>query len=387
MNFVSKGERRTHCVVCQSAQLSSIVVTPPVPVYQGCVDAPVRDDISEPMEWQVCEACASAQLANALPLELVYQGAHATGLGGAWDLHHKTFASFVAKHRRGEVLEVGGGGGKLARFFRAEEPEPGWHILEPNPTLIGDAIPRVHLVRGFLDENVSIPDQVETLVFCHCLEHIYNIGEIVAVMAAKLPLGGRVILAWPDLEKWIVRGEPGALNWEHTFFCSVATLTSLFEKSGFRLAEKAAFGKDHSVFLALTKSETVQTPSPPESDFEAVRSQIGEYFAQFARKATALNARARESGRPVFAAPASIYTQYLFAFGLDPGLVTGLIDNSPLKQGRRLYGTPLQVLPSTALEETASTVILNGGAHNVEMAARFRRENPQTDVILAAEAS
>jgi SAM-dependent methyltransferase len=385
MRLASGNERRTHCVVCASDRLGAITVTPPVPVYQGCVAEDAGGDISEPMRWEVCEACASAQLANALPLELVYQGAHATGLGSAWDLHHKAFAAFVAKHRRGEVLEVGGGGGKLARFFRAVEREPRWHILEPNPTLIGEAIPRVSLVRGFLDENFSVPDQVETLVFCHCLEHIYNIGEIVAVMAAKLPPDGRVILAWPDLESWIVRGEPGAINWEHTFFCAVETLTDLFAKNGFRLAESQTFGKDHSVFLAFAKSEAPQTQTQAKRDFEAVRARIGEYFAKFARKAAALNAMARARTRPVYAAPASIYTQYLFAFGLDPKLVAGLVDNSPLKQGRRLYGTPLRVLPSATLEGKDSTVILNGGAHNSEMAAEFKRVNPQTEILFAAE--
>lgn len=385
MNDVSNSVRRMQCVVCRGARLGAIALTPPVPVYQGCVEADAGADICEPMRWEVCEDCGSAQLANALPLELVYQGGHATGLGSAWDLHHQAFASFVARHRRGEVLEVGGGGGKLARCFRAVAPEPRWRILEPNPTVIGDPIAGVSRVRGFFDENFVLPKAVETLVFCHCLEHIYNIGEIVEVMASKLPLDGRVIVAWPDLESWIARGEPGAINWEHTFVCAVETLTSLFENNGFRLAQKQAFGKDHSLFLALTKTGEPQRRSFSAGDVEGVRAAIGEYFAKFARQASALNAAARERTRPVYAAPASIYTQYLFAFGLDPRLLSGLIDNSELKQGRRLYGAPLPVLPASALRDAASTVILNGGAHNAEMAAAFAQANGQTEILFAAD--
>ena len=209
MNIELVGERRRTCVVCRGSRLRGITVTPPVPVYQGCVDVDAGADISAPMEWEACEVCGAAQLARVLPLEMVYQGGHATGLGSAWDLHHEAFASFVARHRRGDVLEVGGGGGKLARLFRTVEPEPHWHILEPNPTLIGDAIPRVTLARGFLDSNFGLPDQVETLVFCHCLEHIYNIAEIVEIIAAKLPLDGRVILAGPIWKAGLFGVNPG----------------------------------------------------------------------------------------------------------------------------------------------------------------------------------
>ena len=64
--------------------------------------------------------------------------------------------------------------------------------------------------------------------------------------------------------------------------------------------------------------------------------------------------------------------------------MTGLVDNSPLKQGRRLYGTSMRVMPSSALKETASAVILNEGNHDSEMAAAFARANAETKVIYAS---
>jgi hypothetical protein len=314
------------------------------------------------------------------PLELVHEGGHATGLGGAWDQHHEAFAAFVAKHARGDVLEVGGGGGKLARFFRRIEAEARWCILEPNPTL-AEPIARASLMRGFFDANVSLPDGVETLVFRHCLEHIYDLAGIVAVMATKLPIGGRILIAWPNIERWILRGEPRALNWEHTFFVATDVLARLFQAHGFRLVERAAFGSDHSHFLALENTGAREQPMFSGKDASATGTHIRAYFDSFARKATALNAVAREEARPIYAAPASIYSQYLFAFGLEARRLAGLIDNSPLKQGRRLYGVALANNSSAALAERPSAVFLNGGAHNAEMATSFRRANPETEIV------
>jgi len=376
---------RRACVVCGASTLTRICETPPVPVYQGCVDSDPGDDLSAAMAWDVCEDCGSAQLANPLPLDLVYQGGHATGLGAAWDRHHEAFAAFVARHRRGDVLEVGGGAGKLARFHHAREHAPHWTILEPNPTTDGEPIANVSWRRGFFDAAFEMPESAHTLVFCHCLEHVYELGALVEVIAAKLPRGARVVIAWPDLESWLARGEPGAINWEHTYFLTVDALTALFRRNGFRLAERETFGTEHSIFLAFEAMRVREEDGLVGGDAAAASALVREYFAKFGRRAQALNRRARESERPVYASPASIYTQYLFAFGLDPRLLRGLIDNSPLKQGRRLYGVPLTIHAAEALRAEASVVFLNGGAHAAEMASGFLRVNRATTVVRVDE--
>jgi hypothetical protein len=337
------------------------------------------------MEWQVCLNCGSAQLANPMPLELIYQGGHATGLGSAWDRHHQAFAAFVADHRCGDVLEAGGGGGKLARFFRHREPDPHWYILEPNPTLSGEPIPGVEVIRGFFDPNVLFPQRVETLVFCHCLEHIYDIGRTIEVIAHKLPKDGRVAIAWPDIRNWLAKGEPGAINYEHTFYCPVDVLLETFERNGLSLVEQRTFGDDHSIFLALKNTGTRRMGAVSSERATETRAYVKHFFATFEKKARVLNGIAEATSQPLYAAPASIYTQYLFAFGLDHSRFRGLLDNSPLKQGHRLYGTPLQVLSPSTIRDAASTVFLNGGAHTAEMTDAFKALNAETQIVSVAD--
>jgi hypothetical protein len=375
---------RARCVVCNASDLQALCATAPLPVFQGCVSTERAADVAAPMKWDSCQHCRSVQLANPMPLDLIYQAGHATGLGATWDAHHAAFASFVLAHHAGEILEVGGGGGKLARLFRNLSAEPAWHILEPNPLITGAPIPGLNLVAGFLDHRTRLPSAVQTVVFCHSLEHIYDVAEMVRLLGAQVRPGGRVLIAWPDLAAWIIRGEPGALNWEHTFYTAISTLISLFERSGFALRERRPFGTEHSVFMAFERQAAYesQTLQPgPASAGEIVKG----YFAEFARRAAALNRLACDVEQPIYVAPASVYAQYLFAFGLEQERVVALLDNSPLKQGKRLYGTRLSVQPLAEMGSRPSTVFLNGGAHTQEITRQLVQANPHVTVVSVAE--
>ncbi len=372
---------RARCMLCHGTKLVPAFATPPMPLFQGCVDTPASEDLAFPMRWEACETCGAAQLAELVPLEIVYQGGHATGLGKAWDAHNAAFAGFVAANRVADVLEVGGGGGRLARAFRASNAEPVWHILEPNPLISGDPIPNLKLARGFFDESFSLPEGVRTLVFCHSLEHMYKPREIVNLLGQRLPRGGRVLVAWPDLAKWLARGEPGAVNWEHSFYCPVDNLVVLFRQHGFRLAAREAHGAGHSVFLAFERDGAFESATPFAGGGDATLHLVREYFATFQRKVEALNRRVTQSEAPVYVAPASIYSQYLFTFGLDQSKIKGLLDNSLVKQGRRLYGTRMQVFAPAVMEGKPALILLNGGAHHAEMTAGFRAQNPAAEVL------
>ena len=67
--------------------------------------------------------------------------------------------------------------------------------------------------------------------------------------------------------------------------------------------------------------------------------------------------------------------------GLEERSLTGLLDNSPVKQGRRLYGTGLTVFAADRLRGARNPlVILNAGAHNTEIAAGLRALRPDVRI-------
>ncbi|MCJ2081052.1 methyltransferase domain-containing protein [Methylobacterium sp. J-090] len=360
-------ERRTHCAVCGSAALRPTDVAFALPAYQGCVprDVPASEQRVATLRFDTCAACGSGQVANPLPVALVYQGGHATGLGAAWDAHHARLAAFLQAHSHGAIVEYGGGAGNLARHVRRIETGPvrPWCIVEPNPVRSGPDIAGLTYREGFFGPDTPIPPETGTVLFCHCLEHLPDIAGSLRHLAAGLAPGRRVVIAWPDLEDWIDRGVPGAINWEHTIFCRFDTLVAAFQEAGFALVAREAYGPGHSLFAAFERRDGL-APVIPRGDADDTRRRLGAYAESFRTQARAVAAAL--DGRPYYLTPASIYAQALLAGGL-PDNCLGLVDNAPIKQGRTLYGTGLRVHGPEILTPD-DIVVINGGAHGDEIA-------------------
>ena len=379
-------EIRRACAVCGSDHVTPTGVTFPLPAYQGCVPATLPDavQIRPSMAFDVCADCGSAQVAAPLPPEIIYQGGHATGLGGAWTHHHRALAEFLKLHSAGPILEFGGGAGALARTFRAAEagPRRPWTIVEPNPvTNTGAPILDLDYQIGFFGPDSRVAPGIGTVLFCHCLEHLPSVAEALRHLAGELATGTRIVVAWPDLESWVEKGVPGGINWEHTFYCTVETLTAVFAREGFRRVAHAEFGPGHSHFLAFERDPAVPAQAALAGDAAATERRVRAYFETFRAQAAALNAAL--DGRAYYLAPASIYAQALLSAGLSPSCL-GLVDNAAVKQGRVLYGTGLTVHAPSVLKPD-DVLVLNGGAHADEMARGFRELVPGL-TILRAEA-
>ena len=81
-----------------------------------------------------------------------------------------------------------------------------------------------------------------------------------------------------------------------------------------------------------------------------------------------LNAQIENSTSNVYLFGAHIFSQYLFAFGLESTRIKCILDNSPLKQGKRLYGSNLLVNSPKVLEMVEKPIIiLKAGLYNKEI--------------------
>ena len=75
-----------------------------------------------------------------------------------------------------------------------------------------------------------------------------------------------------------------------------------------------------------------------------------------------------ESKEPVYLFGAHIFSQMLLNFGLCRNRIRCVLDNDPLKQGKRLYGTPFFVESPKGLKgKEKPMVILNAGAYTEEI--------------------
>ena len=74
-------------------------------------------------------------------------------------------------------------------------------------------------------------------------------------------------------------------------------------------------------------------------------------------------------------------------YGLDEGCFVGILDNSPLKHGKRLYGCALMCRkPADVLADALRTsrhlrIFLNIGCYNDEVATQLRALNADIECI------
>jgi hypothetical protein len=318
------------------------------------------------MAWSECGACGSAQIVSLPPLERIYQAGHATGLGAAWARHHAAFAEFLKAEAGAMIVDVGGGSGTLAAAYRGAGGGARWTILEPNALRVPELPDDIAVIDGFLDSAALARIKADSIVMCHMLEHVTDIGQTLRTLS-QAPDCKHVLLAWPELEAWTQKGLAGALNFEHGLYVTKPRLIAAFAAAGWRLNAAQRWDENDTWFLSFVRcaaaDETVA--------HGAAGAAITAYYARFRRDAETLaRALARHDG-DAFLMPASIYAQALLAHGLPERRFISLLDNAPVKQGRRLYGTNLWVEPpSKALPGAKQPlVILNGGAHEKEIAA------------------
>ena len=94
MNLVSRYEN----VIDQIEDLEALNTLKNFPVFMGCVEHKMEEDITADMKWFISKGNGMLQLTNLIPLDLLYQADHDAGVvGSIWLEHHQEFASFINK--------------------------------------------------------------------------------------------------------------------------------------------------------------------------------------------------------------------------------------------------------------------------------------------------
>jgi hypothetical protein len=94
-----------------------------------------------------------------------------------------------------------------------------------------------------------------------------------------------------------------------------------------------------------------------------------------------LNKLIKKSDVPVYLFGAHIFSQTLIQFGLNADKIVSVLDNSPIKQGKRLYGTLLNVESPKVLKGKGKiNLILKAGIYNDEIKKDIL-ENINSEVV------
>lgn len=321
-----------------------IAIFPAFPTYMGCVQTHEVEDIFSPMAWILRGQRGPAEVVPLLPAEVVYRAPHNDSVGSTWATHHREFGRFVAEHAVGEAIyEVGAAHGILSleaqkhRHFH-------WtmHDLAPTP------VPEYSgtIVEGaFNRDSARLHGECATLVHSHTLEHVHDPAEFMADIGELLPIGGRQIFSWPNMDHMLRAGELNFLNFEHTVFLPIRYVAELLTRFGFAIDAISHFRR-HSIFIAATKITASASPRVALSRAVLTTEEhvaFDDYFRELTSKVERMNDALQDSQRRAFVFGAHVFTQMLIAAGLDTSRLSACLDNSRLKEGQRLYGTSLMV--------------------------------------------
>lgn len=338
------------------------------PVFMGCTEQPIENDILFDMQWAISKKSGIIQLNPLLPLEILYPESHGSGnIGSLWLEHHQNFAKFIQKHQPKSILEIGGLHGILNREYKNKESLK-WTIIEPNPSPVEGVTAK--FIKGFFDEKFNFDGEVDTIVHSHVFEHIYNPNDFISQISNFLDEGQKLLFSIPNLEEMLKRKYTNCLNFEHTLLLSEAYISFLLTKFGFRQIDKVYFHEDHSIFYAFIKDSRVNLSEIPSGLYENNKKLFLDFIEYHRSLINNLNLKINNTKKekPIYMFGAHIFSQYLIECGIDINRIICLLDNDPNKQGKRLYGSEINVESPQVLKGIDSPiVILKSGVYNQEI--------------------
>lgn len=362
-NFIN----RTSCAITADNDLEHLDQLKNFPIFMGCVDSPVSQDVVADMCWAISQKSGLIQLSKLIPLNILYSESHGSGdVGRLWDSHHKAFASFIAHNSDSQsVFEIGGAHGRLCREYMKLKNVP-WTILEPNPMPVQGCTAR--FIKGFFDENFVWPEPFDTVTHSHVLEHIYKPDEFMKYLSGFMKTGQKLVFSLPNMQVMLERKYTNSINFEHTVFLTEPYVEYLLAKHGFKLASKEYFMDDHSIFYSAVRDAEVKPVPLPQDLYQKNKKLYIDYVSYHKTLIADLNQKMSETKQPIYLFGAHVFAQYLLEMGLNAGKIVSLLDNDPKKQGCRLYGTKLSVSSPKVLADIENPiVILKAGVYNDEI--------------------
>jgi SAM-dependent methyltransferase len=356
MKFLSEYIERDVSIMTDKQELEDLYIFKDFPVFMGCVEHGLEDDLFFNMEWAICKETGMIQLNKLIPLEILYQNQHNDGIGKTWAEHYDEFSKFIFKYHPKNILEIGPAHDFVSSRYLEFDNSVSWIMVEPNPQNINSE--KFMVIKDWFNDEFSINRKIDAVIHSHVLEHIYNPVRFLEHIGKFLNLGGMHIFSIPNLEAMLRMNFTNCLNFEHTVFITEYFVDHILQKNGFKIIEKKYHGNPHSIFYATEKANS----SIGESSFVSKYKEYKKLFMNFVEfhksMINDLNNKMSSVNWPIYLFGAHIFSQYLINFGLRTEKIVSVLDNSTTKHGKRLYGTNLKVESPKILKDKNTAIVI-----------------------------
>ena len=285
-----------------------------------------------PYNVQVCKTCNTFQNKYIGNLSIIYDNNHVDNFGTTKTKKHQLFSNFILENKNiTGFIEVGSCNGVLANNILENISTP-YNIIEPSYT--GDKN-GINIIEDYL-ENVDLTTiHSNTIIMSDVFEHFYNPLDILNKIQDSQNIK-YIYFSHPDFDYSIKNNFLTNLNCEHTFLIQHDFLFLLFERYGFKLNKRYDY-ENYSLFLEFERIELVNTNSQLIN--KTLYNDSKSFFNNIITIVDNINNFMNENiSKKIYIWPSSVHSITLFTYGLKYEKLAGILDNSPNKIGKYLYG-------------------------------------------------
>jgi len=190
------------------------------------------------------------------------------------------------------------------------------------------------------------------------LEHIFYPKKFMLDVSKSLKLGQIMFFSVPNLREMVNRKYTNALNFEHTYYITEPVIEYLLAAAGYSILEKKYYD-NHSIFYAAERAEfSKETPKLYENLYNKNKTDYLSLVNYYRSEVDSYNKLISNHDGDVFLFGAHIFSQFLLYMGLDSSRIISILDNSPQKIDKRLYGSTLKISSPNLLESANNPMVI-----------------------------
>jgi len=374
--------RRYHCQLCGSRELTLILSLAPTPPANAFVPESALGEEQEcfPLDVFHCEQCHHTQLTDVVDPAVLFENyVYVSGTSPAFVRHFEDYANTVidrfAPPGDGLVVDIGSNDGTLLRFFQ----NAGMTVLGVDPakdiaaTATAEGIETMPqfftpvLAREIMDARGKVSVVTANNVFAHA-DDLKSIAEGIATMLAP---GGIFVFEVSYLVDVFEDVLFDTIYHEHMAYHAVGPLQQFFRGIGLELfaAERIpSHGGSLRGYVQLAEGQHEHDGSVEnllaveralKLDSSATLKEFGARIDKLGQTFTGMIRELQAAGKTIaaYGAPAKA-TTLLYHFGIAPGTLEFIVDDSPLKQGLFSPGLHIPVVPAEILLEKQPDILV-----------------------------
>lgn len=259
----------------------------------------------------------------------------------------------------GRAYEVGCASGEMLNQFQRQ----GWEVrgCDPSPSAAAQAGEVFGITVDLGGEEQTVPRQqnLDLVLACHVLEHLYDPAGALARIQDALAPDGHLLLEVPCA----VGPEtlmPGWFTFEHLHYYQPAILNRLLQRAGFEPIEmRISTGVEHYPVVTVAARKTAHGAAQASFDPEASIALARQYAARDATLWASTAQKLAGIPGPVIVYGAGIHTAQLLdhtKLAQQAGIVA-IVDRDSKKWGQTLAGKPV-ISPNELFRRTSTAPII-----------------------------